>query len=147
MKTPKITVITAAPVLSSANKLPKEGVVKQLSNRFAFLDINNEYIHTLWPLLSSSGFKKPDYFKKGSVGAHITLVYPDENKTLKPEYLNQKHFFSIDQLAIAELGEKSYLVLLIKSDSLITLRKNHGLPPLLNFNGYEIGLHITIGNK
>ena len=45
----------------------------------------------------------------------------------------------------AKIDLKLYYVLLIKSALLLQLRRRYALPDMLNFKGYAIGFHITIG--
>ncbi len=96
-------------------------------------------------LLPDDGIKKPDYFSEKTTGAHITIAYPEEGKTINQEDLSQEHSFFIKKLVTAEIGQKQYYVLLVESSSLLQLRKKYQLPDLLSFRGYSIGFHITIG--
>lgn len=111
------------------------------------MDIDDAYIHKLFPLLQDHQIKIPDYFGEESVGAHITAIYPEEDKGINRADLGIEHDFSIKTVAIAEIGKKNYYVLLAESSSLLQLRKKYNLPDLLCFKGYSVGFHITIGVK
>jgi len=89
----------------------------------------------------------PDYFGEGSVGAHITVIYPEEGKEVNQDNLGEEHDFLIKALAAAEIGQKTYYVLFVDSPTLLQLRRKHNLPDLLRFKGYSIEFHITIGVK
>ncbi len=132
-------------LLKAAKQLSTTGKLAISENKLVYLDIDDNYIHQLFPLLQNSLIKKPDYFGTKSAGAHITVVYPEEQKIIKQEELHKEHSFTIKELVTAKIGRKLYYVLLVESLSLLHLRKKYHLPKLLNFRGYSIGFHITIG--
>ncbi|MEO7049491.1 MAG: hypothetical protein ABI091_29585 [Ferruginibacter sp.] len=132
-------------ILDNLQYLSLKGCTKISNNNLFYLDIDNAYIHNLFPLLKNNLIKKPDYFGEKSEGAHITLIYPEENTTINREDLAQKHHFLVKNIVTAEIAQKKYYVLLIESSSLLQLRKKYKLPDLLCFKGYSIGFHITIG--
>lgn len=147
MKTPKIEKLNQPEILHEAASLPMCGKLAVSSNNLVYLDINDEFIHRLFPLLKDKQVMKPAYFAKGSAGAHITVIYPEENTRMNKKDLDSPHSFVIKDLANAEIGMKTYSVILVESDSLLQLRKKYHLPDLLCFKGYSIGFHITIGVK
>ena len=134
-------------LLEAAHPLSTHGKLSLTENKLIYLDIDDNYIHQLYPLLKNPLIKKPDYFGEKSAGAHITVIYPEEDKMIKKNELDQEHTFSIKELATAEIGHKTYYVLLVESSSLLRLRKKYHLPELLTFRGYSIGFHITLGVK
>lgn len=137
-------------LIESASKLPLKGQVLITPNKLIYLNIDDDFIHQLFPLVKSSHseIQKPDYFGKGGAGAHISIIYPLENaQSLSKAELNQQHEFKIIKAVSALLGTKRYYVLLVKSDSLIALRNKHGLEDKLLFKNYWIDLHITIGTS
>jgi hypothetical protein len=121
------------------------GKLKKSANNLVYLDIDDEYIHRLYPLIKNDIIKKPDYFKRGSAGAHITVIYPEENKNITSQDLGQEHIFVIKDFVSARLDLKTYYILLVESPSLLKLRQRYHLPDLLSFKGYSIGFHITVG--
>jgi hypothetical protein len=147
MKTPLIEKLNIPELISAASHLSLEGKLEISDNNLVYLDVDNAYIHRLFPLLQNQQIKKPDYFGEKSAGAHITVIYPEENKTINKNDLDQKHKFIIKDIVTAQLGLKTYYVLLVESSSLLQLRKKRQLPDLLCFKGYSIGFHITIGVK
>lgn len=147
MKLPLITNLNAPAIISSASHLKRKGQLGRSKNNLVYLDIDDAYIHKLFPLLQDQKIKTPDYFGEGSAGAHVTVIYPEEGKEINKEDLNQEHHFLIQDLVAAKIDKKTYYVLLIESPSLLIVRKKYALPDLLCFKGYSIGFHITIGVK
>jgi len=145
MKLPLITKLNAPIIIHSASHLKQKGQLARSKNNLIYLDIDDAYIHELFPLLQDPQIKMPDYFDDGSVGAHITVIYPEENKSVNAHDLHQEHSFFVKDIVAAEIALKTYYVLLIESPSLLRLRRKYNLPDLLSFKGYSIGFHITIG--
>ncbi|MBA2653935.1 MAG: hypothetical protein H0U71_02570 [Gammaproteobacteria bacterium] len=132
-------------LLRTALHLPTEGMLAITPNQLVYLDVDNNYIHQLFPLLEKKQINMPNYFGAKSAGAHITVIYPEENTKINDQDLHQKHKFSVQNLIVADIGAKKYYVLLVASPSLLQLRRRYGLPDNLCFRGYSIGFHITIG--
>lgn len=144
---PNITTLNLPKLIEVARRLPSKGSTHTTENKLFCLDIDDEYIHQLFPLLEGRQIKKPEYFGEKSVGAHITIIYPEERKNVHVNDLQKEHRFFVKDIVTAEIGKKLYYVLLIESPSLMKLRNKYGLPDLLCFKGYSIGFHITIGVK
>ena len=134
-------------IIKASQHLSSTGNTQISDNNLFYLDINDAYIHQLFPLIRDAGIKKSEYFGEKSAGAHITVAYPEEGKKINEEDLAQEYSFIIKKFVAAEIGQKKYYVLLVESSSLLQLRKKYNLPDLLNFKGYSIGFHITIGVK
>ena|SRR3990167_2845735 len=147
MKTPLIKKLNISELISAASHLALNGKLTISNNNLVYLDINDAYIHQLFPLLQNQQIKKPDYFGEQSAGAHITVIYPEEHTKINKNDLDQKYDFIITNIVTAQLGLKTYYVLLVESSSLLQLRRKYKLPDLLSFKGYSIGFHITIGVK
>lgn len=145
MKYPVMTALDFPQIIKQAKTMPNFGKLAISKTRLVYLDIADQYIHALYPLLQLPNVEKPSYFAEGREGAHITVIYPEEKKKIKNEALNETHFFAIEKLIAAEIGSKKYYALLIKSPSLLQLRKQYHLSNLLSFKGYFIDFHITIG--
>lgn len=143
--TPKIIKLNNPNLLEVASHLSTKGKLAISDNKLVYLDIDNKYINHLFPFLQKQPFKKPDYFGEKSAGAHITVIYPEENQRVNKEDRDQEHHFLIKDLVTAEIDQKLYCVLLVESSSLLHLRKKYGLSDLLSFKGNLIGFHITIG--
>lgn len=144
---PNIIPLKFPKIIHAAEHLPSQGNTQITKNNLFYLNIDDDYIHQLFPLLNDERIKKPDYFGEKSAGAHITIIYPEENKKIHVDDLQHKYSFFAKDIVAAEIGQKTYYVLLIESASLLRLRKKYNLPELLSFKGYSIGFHITIGVK
>lgn len=145
MKLPAIKKLNIPELMSAASHLPLNGKLTISNDNLVYLDIDDAYIHQLFPLLKFQQIKKPNYFDEKTVGAHISVFYPEENKRISKEDLDQEHYFAIKDIAEAKLNSKTYYVLLIESSSLLKLRNKYKLTDMLTLKGYSIGFHITIG--
>lgn len=125
--------------------LPHFGQVV-LSNSYTFLNIDDRFIHDVFPLLAEFELQKPNYFdvNRYSMGAHITIFYPEEEVIVNESEIGTVHHFTIKELAMTELLGKKYYILKVDSPSLIALRKRYGLGKRLFFKNHFIDLHITI---
>ncbi len=147
MKTPLIEKLHIPDLMNAASHLALDGKLTISDNNLVYLDVDDAYIHLLFPLLQNQQIKKPDYFGEKSAGAHITVIYPEENKKINKNDLGQRHSFVIKDIVTAQIGLKTYYVLLVESASLLQLRRQYALSDMLCFKGYSIGFHITIGVK
>ena len=147
LKLPKMQILKLPELMKAAKQLQAMGSTQKTANNLFYLNIDDNYIHQLFPLLNDEEIKKPDYFAEKSAGAHITITYPEENKSIRKNDLQQEHSFVIKNIVAAEIGTKTYYAILVDSPSLLQLRRKYKLPDLLNFKGYSIGFHITIGYK
>jgi hypothetical protein len=147
MKTPVIKRLNFPEIIRATSYFTSSGKLAISENNLVYLDIDDAYVHQLFPLLADKQIQKPDYFGKNSAGAHITVIYPEENKQIANEDLGQQHSFLIKDTVTAQIGPKTYYVLLVESPSLLQIRRKYGLSDSLCFKGYAIGFHITIGVK
>jgi hypothetical protein len=145
--TPNMTTLDTPEIIKASRLLLSNGTTQLSDNHLFYLNIDDAYIHQLFPLLQKHGATKPDYFNEKGVGAHITIAYPEECKKINKEDLSKEHHFQIKRMVMAKIGKKKYYALLVDSFSLLQLRQKYHLPPLLCFKGYDIGFHITIGVK
>ncbi|KTD11339.1 hypothetical protein [Legionella jamestowniensis] len=134
-------------LLDAALNLPTSGDIKQSKDGLLYLDIADSYIHDLYPFLKnySSVIIKPDYFGQKSAGAHISIIYPEENSANMQEELGKTHHFKVLQVVSGDLGHKRYYVLTVSAPTLIEVRKKYQLGPQLKFKDHWIDLHITLG--
>ncbi len=145
MKIPTIEMLKAPELLRKASHYSAAGKLAVSTNQLVYLDVEDAYVHQLYPLIQTDNIQKPDYFKEDSSGAHISVFYPEEKASLLPSTLGEVHRFTIRDLVAAHIGRKIYYALMVESASLLMLRRKHRLPDLLDFKGYAIGFHITIG--
>jgi hypothetical protein len=122
--------------------LPKEGQLIVKSDGFGYLKVDDDYIHTLFPMLEveGEGFKKPPYFRTDEApGAHISVFYVNEN--IVPEEVGQYFHFELKQIVIVKASKNtSYAVLQVESPELEKLREKYGLSPKLFGHEYHISL-------
>jgi hypothetical protein len=136
-------------LLNQSRSLCQVGTLAQTKSGFVYVEIEDAYIHQLYPLLTQKFLKatKPPYFGPGLTGAHISLIYPNEQISIPNFELEKQYDFTIKDLVRARIVNKYYYVLLVSSPALIKLRQRYNLPEKLDFKGYEIDLHITIANE
>jgi hypothetical protein len=129
------------------NHLPHEGTLKS-SGGFVYVDVDDDYIHKLVPMIQEYGFEEPPYFgNAGLVGAHITVIYPDEIKNHKiseiQEYGESISFTPQRCEAVYPPtwhGDEAYFIV-VEAPELDAIREKYGLPKR------KYDYHITIGAK
>lgn len=129
--------------------LPTEGKVKQAVNGFLYLDIDDRYIHEIFPLLKQSNLQKPDYFSMETnfIGAHISIIYPDELIEVKTDLIGKQYAFTINGLFFTEILNTRYFALKVQAPGLLAVRAQYALPEQLKIYGYHIDFHITIAKQ
>ncbi len=147
MKLPATTILNAPTILEFAAKLNAVGQLAIINNHYLYLKVDDDFIHQLYPLIQVTQVNKPDYFGVGGIGAHISVIYPEENKLINLSELKQEHEFVVKHVATAQIREKLYYAVLVEAPTLLTIRKQFNLPELLSFKGHDICFHITIGVK
>ena len=125
--------------------LPLQATLVSNDEGFIYLDVDDAYIHKLYPLLglTDDGFKKPPYFRRpDGIGAHITVFYVHEN--VLPDEIGDTFTFDLtDIVVVRATRDASYAILQVNSPELETLRKKYGRPGKIN--GHE--LHISLAKK
>ncbi len=126
-------------------QLPQEGELIAKPDGFVYVKVNDNYIHTLFPLLGleEDGFTEPPYFRtKDAPGAHISVFYVDEH--VKPEEVGQKFKFELKKIAIVQPEHDTrYAILEVDSPQLEELRKKYGKTPKLKNHEF----YISIGKQ
>jgi len=145
LKPLSFTPLNLPELLTQAANLPTSGRLANSRDNLCYLDLSDDYIHQLFPFLQETEAQKPDYFGENLVGAHISVIYPEEKRLVGGSDLGQIHHFSIKGAFSADLGAKRYYVLLVNAPSLLLLRKKQGLPDRLAFKDHWIDFHITLG--
>jgi Swiss Army Knife, 2H phosphoesterase domain len=143
---PETTLLHYPKLIQSAKLLLAKGKLA-IFDQFVYAQVSDNYVHQLYALLEDKHIIKPDYFGEQYIGAHITVIYPEEYVKFDEKDLGQEHNFLIKELIAAKINQKIYYALLVESVSLMQIRKKYDLPDLLCFKGYQIGFHITIGVK
>lgn len=136
-------------ILEYAEKnLPHSGILKNQEG-FIYVKVDDAYIHNLIPFLASEGFEEPPYFGRPDlVGAHITVVYPDEVKKygLKTLHeLGQTISFTLENCKVIHpprwKGVDEVYLIVVDSPELDQIRAKYGL------SKRHYAFHITIGIK
>lgn len=134
-------------LINEALNLPKTGSLEATVENLTFLDIDDKYIFKLYPMLAthSEDIKMPNYFGLSLIGAHISVIYPEENTLVRVEDLGKTYQFEITGAFSADIDFKRYYILGINSPELLALRNKYALSDKLWFKQHLIDLHITIG--
>lgn len=135
-------------ILHYSQQLPHSGVLKNRGD-FLYVDVEDGYIHKLIREIESEGFIEPPYFGSSDlVGAHITVMYPDEMKEYgiqDVEECGQTIEFSLKDCQLVSPPRwkevESVYVLTVEAPELDSLRAKYGLPEKRH------AFHITIGLK
>ena len=136
-------------LLSLANTLPSEGKLEQIDSYYTYLNVSDDYIYQLLPILQTTypHADIPNYFTPPAIGAHISVAYPNEKVIISASELKGQHGFCIKGLYHVRIAHKIYYVLLVSSPSLLALRKHYQLSEQLNFKGHAIDFHLTIATQ
>jgi hypothetical protein len=124
--------------------LEKNGKLMQQADGFAYIKVDDAYIHDLYPLLDlDKDFKEPPYFRRPNApGAHISVFY--ENENIKVQEVGESFSFTLRNIEVVKVGKnKTYIVLVVDAPKLEQLRKKYGLTPKLKNHEF----HITIAKK
>lgn len=125
--------------------LAMHGQLQMKPDGFVYLKVDNNYIHTLYPLLelSQEGYRKPPYFRShDALGAHISVF--NSNEHIQPKEIGQTFPFEVKDIIIVHTNKNtSYAVLRVYSPELEKLRNKYGLDSKLQ--GHEF--HITLAKK
>lgn len=125
--------------------LPHTGILRN-TNGFVYLDIDNNFIYELVPFIQSAGFEMPPYFEReGLVGAHISVIFPNELTDVKIEECGKEYSFQLVN-CITVIPEQfkepiEFCLLIVEAPELNKLREKYGLARS------DHNLHITIGIK
>lgn len=143
------TAINIPGLMEIALSFSQFGYLSRSKDNLIYLNIDDDYIHRLFPLLKETNeqINKPAYFSEKLVGAHISVIYPEEYTSMLEIDLDRKHHFKITGTFSADLGTKRYYVLGVESPSLLALRQKYNLGSKLYFKKHRIDLHITIGTS
>ncbi len=127
-------------------KLPLSGHIARAKSGLIYLNVDDGYIHEVFPRLAHTGAQKPNYFDydTDAIGAHISIFYPEENISLQDLDYGRIHTFQIENLVTTEVLNNRYYVLLCHAPSLAILRQRYGLRKKLSFRNYVIDFHMTI---
>ncbi|HSW73109.1 MAG TPA: hypothetical protein VLG44_06875 [Chlamydiales bacterium] len=127
--------------------LTETGVLKQDSEGFVYVDLDDGYINKLLEFIKGEGYVRPPYFAPpNGHGAHITVIYADEAQELDEiDELGKTIAFKIKACKVIQPPQHPELdgiyVITVDAPVLKGIRRKLGLrPPKYDF-------HITIGWK
>jgi hypothetical protein len=131
-----------AALLSYAqNNLPHEGILVQQIDGFAYLKVDDNYVHELFPMLhAQEDYEEPPYFRRSDApGAHVSVAY--ENEGVKLKEVGKKFNFKIKDIKeVHPRNKNSYIILTLDAPELEALRKSYGLQPRLKDHEFHISL-------
>jgi uncharacterized protein YciU (UPF0263 family) len=123
-----------------------KGKLKQTDDGFVYLDINDDLMKGLFPLIDKDGIDKPPYFNKkfNEVGAHVSIISGNEIGDSKIKEVGKDFNFELGDFKSTDPDgwdemKKVYFVQ-IHSKELEDLRAKYGLTK--KKDGHEF--HITI---
>ena len=121
--------------------MPRTGVLKTTSNGFVYVDIDDNYIKQVLKQLRDTNYT----LNKGAsnIGAHISVMYEDENKNKKFKEYGKKIKFEPLGFYSVVMDDQEYLMLAIDAPELAKIRTKYGLSSKLNNHAF----HITLGVK
>lgn len=127
--------------------LPQHGILKN-SEGFLYVDLDDQYVHKLIPFIECDGFQEPPYFGDGLVGAHITVIYPQEMEEYgirQIEECGETISFCPQRCQVVHpsrmKGVDEVYFIVVEAPELDEIRAKYGLPKR------EYAFHITIGVK
>ncbi len=128
-------------------QLPCYGALQKTSDGFLYLKVTDRYVYELLPLLPDV-LSPPPYFGPGLIGAHISIIRPEEIDWTSPPILpalGTRYAFSLGHFAWAipkNVPKTSKIYFLtVDSPELVKIRTDASLSP--QYKGQD--LHITIG--
>lgn len=130
------------------SRLPHEGILKS-SQGFVYVDVDDAFIYKLLPFIQEGGFEAPPYFGRSDlVGAHITVIYPDEVKKYGIKKIREtEEVISFTPKTCQIVHPQKWhdidevFLLVVDAPELDLIREKYGLPRR------EYDFHITIGIK
>lgn len=139
-------------VVEKALQLEQRGILKQKDNGYLYLDVSNEFISEILPLIEAQGKIVPPrhYTSKKGIGAHISVMYENEqilNEIWEIQELGQEFSFHVMELRTVKLNKdgkmKKLWLLAVSAPELEALRESYGLSSKLKNHDF----HITIGTQ
>lgn len=131
--------------LETAAALSNQGILKQKKNGFVYLDVSNDFINSIAPLIETQGRFSPSPISRRAIGAHINVFHESENIT--PEELNQTFSFEVKEIRSftfhSRKGLKKLFVIAVHAPELEALREKYNRSPKIRDRDF----HITIGKQ
>lgn len=139
-------------VIEKVVQIEQKGILKQKDNGYLYLEVSNDFIGEVLPLIDAPGKIVPPrhYTSKKGIGAHISVMYENEqilNEIWEIKELGQEYTFTIMELRTVKLNKdnkmKKLWLLAVAAPELEKLRESYGLSSKLKNHDF----HITIGTQ
>lgn len=143
-------------VIEQAVQFEQRGILKQKDNGYLYLEVSNDYIGKILPLIDAPGKIVPPshYTSKKGIGAHISVMYENEqilNEIWEIKELGQEFSFTILELRTVKLNKdnqiKKLWLLAVDAPELEQLRECYGLPSLMQGHNFHISIGTQIPGK
>jgi len=129
--------------------LPPCGLLQEVKGQFIYVKVDDLYIYKLLDFIRNEGYEEPPYFGQPDlVGAHISVIYPDEMQNGKIEPIDELGKVICFQIKGCEIVHPpnwkdvdQVYILTLYAPELDEMRKKYGLPKR------KYDFHITIGIK
>ncbi len=143
------TVETQTVALEKALTLDNCGILKQKENGYLYLQVTDEFITEILPLIECEGkIFPPRFTKQNGIGAHVSVMFEGErfkNQIWDVEELGQAFCFYVKELRTVKVCHhgkvRKLWVLVVDAPELEQLRASYGLPNKIKKREF----HITIG--
>lgn len=140
-------------VIAVAKQFKAIGVLKQKDNGYLYVEVSNDYIGQLLPLIQAQGRLVPPrhYASKKGIGAHISVMY--ENERIAQEIWNiseigQTFSFTVKELRTVKLSRDGKMrklwLIAVEAPALERLREKYGLTSRLKGHDFHITLATQI---
>lgn len=129
------------------------GKLKKTDDGFCYIDVDDKVIDGLKSLIKEDNIKKPPYFGKDGIGAHISVISDKENPNnkLNIEEIGKEFNFKLgDFYCVKPEGWKEMeMVWFVEFDApeLKKLRIKYDLPESYNGKGHNFHCTIAVRSK
>lgn len=139
-------------VIEKTIQIEQKGILKQKDNGYLYLEVSDDFISEILPLIVAPGKIVPPhhYTSKKGIGAHISVMYESEqiaHEIWEIEELGNEYRFTITELRTVKITKNNQVeklwLLAVEAPELESLREKYGLSSKLK--GHDF--HITIGSQ
>lgn len=143
-------------VIEQVVQFEQKGTLKQKDNGYLYVEVSNDFIAKVLPLIEAQGKIVPPrhYTSKHGIGAHISVMYENEqilNEIWEIDELGQEFAFTVMELRTVKLTKdhktKKLWFLAVAAPELEKLRESYGLPSRLKGHDFHITLGMQIPGK
>jgi len=125
------------------------GTLKQTNDGFVYVKIDDDFIDGIFPLITDDNIKKPPYFDKDGIGAHISAITSDEIEDKEIKEIKEigkeipftfKEVYSTNPQGWDEMSRVWFVS--VDIPELVKIRKVYDLPETYEDKGHDF--HITV---